>query len=163
MTSATSLENLREAIDAAHDLLTNAGADVGPIVNLRGGLTFISHFERTREALQVLSVAAHTLVPVLPYNTPGHVCPDTGRVAMTIRDAYRREDMPDRHFFIYNVEAADSGMDPWRLTDGMDATVKKGMDGLPLRYTLDFASGASRDVAPGFVVYMQRTTAERAA
>lgn len=98
------------------------------------------------------------------YNVAGHVCPSTGRLAMTVADAYARTDMPDRHFALYNVEAEACGMDPWRMIDGMDATVETGADGRPFSYTLDFADGRSvADISPERVIYMQRTKEERAA
>lgn len=95
------------------------------------------------------------------YNNAGHVCPETGRIAMTVADAYAREDMPDRHFTLYNEEAADMGLEAWRMIDGMDATTQTGDDGRPVGYTLDFASGRSLGVPPSSIVYMQRTKAER--
>ncbi|MCH1984835.1 DUF2761 domain-containing protein [Achromobacter xylosoxidans] len=97
------------------------------------------------------------------YNRVGHVCRETGRVAMTVADAYAREDSSDRHFFGYLADEAKYGADPWRLIDGIDASTAKGADGLPETYGLDFASGRSMDVAPCTIIYMQRTKAERAA
>lgn len=106
---------------------------------------------------------ARRAAAITTYNTPGHVCPVTGRLAMTVADAYARDDSPDRHFLTYNREAAEMNMEPWGRLDGIDATVEKGTDGRPVGYTLDFASWRSMDVKPDFVVYMQRTKAEREA
>lgn len=97
------------------------------------------------------------------YNEVGHVCPETGRIAMTVADAYAREDSPDRHFFAYLADAAKYGADPWQLIDGIDASTANGADSLPETYGLDFANGRSMDVAPCAIIYMQRTKAERAA
>lgn len=105
----------------------------------------------------------------LPYNAPGHECPETRRFAMTVADAYAREDSADRTFFAYSIEASDTGLECWRLIDGIDRTISMaddgllGADGLPVSYTLDWASGGSTDVTPAAVVYMQRTRAERGA
>lgn len=101
------------------------------------------------------------LLPPLAYNDAGHICPMTGRIAMTVADAYARDDSPDRHFTIYGTEAAALGMDPWRMIDGLDATTETGADGRPVGYTLDFASGSSVDVKPDRIIYMQRTKAEK--
>lgn len=101
-------------------------------------------------------------LPPLAYNEPDHVCPITGRVALTVAAAYAREDMPDRTFYLYSKEAADMGLECWRLLDGLDATVE-GFQTVPHAYTLDFPSGSSLDVKPDHVIYMQRTKEERAA
>lgn len=100
----------------------------------------------------------------LAYSLPGHVCTATGRLAMTVADAYARDDSPDRHFWLWDKERETEGLDPWREIDGIDATTATGKDGRPVSYTLDFANGRSEaDVAPARVVYMQRTKAEATA
>jgi hypothetical protein len=93
------------------------------------------------------------------YNKAGHVCPKTGRIAMTVADAYARDDSPDRHFWQWDSEADYAGLDPWREIDGIDAT----MNAADRMYSLDFASGRSASVAADAIVYMQRTKAEREA
>lgn len=97
------------------------------------------------------------------YNTPGHICPDTGRIAMTVADAYARDDSPDRIFWRYIPEAAEMGTEPWRLIDGMDASNDVGDDGRPTNYTLDLGLRLPMLAFPTSVVYMQRTKAEREA
>ena len=97
------------------------------------------------------------------FNNAGHVCPWPGRLAMTVADAYARDDSPDRHFYAYSEEAADEGLEPWRLIDGIDADTETGADGRPARYTLDLAAGGGLRTKPDAIVYMQRTKAERGA
>jgi hypothetical protein len=97
-----------------------------------------------------------------PYNVDGHVCPVTGRLAMTVADAYARADSPDRTFWLYNIDDKAIGCDPWREIDGVDAAVETGIDGRPREYTFDYADGSTvAGVPPECVIYMQRTQAER--
>lgn len=93
------------------------------------------------------------------YNNVGHVCPDTGRIAMTVADACAREDAADRTFYRYSEEAADAGLECWLQLEGIDAT----MNAEERAYSLDFDTGRSVSVPASAVVYMQRTRAERGA
>ena len=96
------------------------------------------------------------------YNVAGHVCPDTGRLAMTVADAFERDESIGRTFYVYSEFAADAGLEPWSMLDGIDGTTETGDDRRPVSYTLDFANGRSvADIAPSRIIYMQRTKAER--
>ena len=95
------------------------------------------------------------------YNVAGHVCPDTGRLAMTVADAYAREDSPDRHFWLYSEFAAEAGIECWSLLDGLDGPADPNAEGHVATYTLDLTNGRSMNVQGGAIVYMQRTKAER--
>jgi hypothetical protein len=161
---STSLDNLRDALIAADMALHTARRELPALAGHRGFFKLADALEHTRQSLKALDAAADALVPVLPYNTPGHVCPDTGRICMTVREAFARDDSPDRHFFQYNGDASHLGLDPWRLLDGIDASTAKRLDGTPAEYTLYFdASDSTMKVGPNYVLYMQRTAAERAA
>lgn len=98
-----------------------------------------------------------------PYNVDGHVCPVTGREAMNVSEAWAREDCTDRTFWLYSIEAADMGLECWRMLDGIDASVDKGADGMPLYYSLDHDGTGSTTVNPRAIVYMQRSNVERSA
>ena len=90
----------------------------------------------------------------LDYNMPGHVCPTTGRIAMKVADAYAREDCPDRRFFAYSIEAAEMGLECWRMIEGIDAENTDG--GIkPAKYWLDWSMGGDTSVTPGCPVYLQ--------
>jgi hypothetical protein len=93
------------------------------------------------------------------YNEDGHICPDTGRIAMTIAVAYAREDSTDRTFYIYSPSAAELGLECWRMVDGFDSTQAS-----PKRYDVHFSDGGRAEGQDGFGhVYMQRTKAQREA
>ncbi|QXV72205.1 hypothetical protein Acf1_00008 [Acidovorax phage ACF1] len=76
---------------------------------------------------------------------------------MTVAEAYARDDSPDRTFWTYSTPRAESGLDPWHLLDGLDASVSGD------HYLLDWANGRSTTAQPQAAVYMQRTAAERTA
>lgn len=95
---------------------------------------------------------------IVHYNIPGHVCPETGRLAMTVAAAHKREDSHDRQFWLYVRKDAASGLDPWRpirKIDGSDANLLE-------IYAIEWVDGTTSQVLPHHVVYMQRTRAERA-
>lgn len=163
MTSASPLDNLRDALIAADIALHSARRELPALCTHRGFVALADALHHTCESLKALDRAASGLVLTQPYNTPGHVCPDTGRLAMTVADAYARDDYCDRHFWIFNKTASDLGIEPWHEVEGLDPTTATGRDGKPVGYTILFAGSGSRDVYPPSVVYMQRTAAERAA
>lgn len=90
------------------------------------------------------------------YNTPGHVCPATNRICMTVAEAFARPDMADRVFWEYNEGAVSFGTDPWREIEGIDVTAN-----LPAPYTLDWTDGSSSQRFSSRPVYMQREAATR--
>lgn len=94
------------------------------------------------------------------YNQVGHVCPVTGRLAMTVAQAYARDDSCNRTFFAYDLDSAEAGLDGWRLIEGIDASKMAHPDGSPVDYTLDWAGGGSKKVYPHAIVYMQRKRSE---
>lgn len=51
----------------------------------------------------------------MTYNTAGHICPKTQRVAMTVADAYADQD--GASLWRYSTEMAT---DPWRQVDWID-------------------------------------------
>lgn len=49
-------------------------------------------------------------------------CPDTGRRVVTVAEWNNRPDeLIDEYAYWFNPEAADVGLDPWRLIEGIDA------------------------------------------
>lgn len=51
------------------------------------------------------------------YNTPGHVCPETRRIALSLRDFFGLPvAVPG---FFYSVRHAESGQNPWHPLDGI--------------------------------------------
>lgn len=123
----------------------------------------MAHWDLTHGARDLLAERTITLPAPTPldYNQPGHICPQTGRLCMTLADAYAREDMPDRHFSLYVQSAADLDLDPWKGIDGLDASTALGPDGRPEWYEIDYANGRSQRAQATLPVYMQRTKAER--
>lgn len=154
--TSTLLETL-QALEAAHAYIGNP-----PSFSDRAAFDMHLLLQRTTSYLKAdlarvlgrVPVSDNSTPPLQP-NQPGHVCPITKRVAMTVADAYAREDSADRHFWRYYPEATGNGTDPWRMIEGIDATTETGADGRPVGYTLDFLSGGSREVKPDAVVYMQ--------
>ena len=60
------------------------------------------------------------------YNRAGHVCPNTGRVAMTVTEVLElQNEIGDVHSFTYDKEAEGFGTDPWRLIDGINPMVNE--------------------------------------
>lgn len=97
------------------------------------------------------------------YNQAGHICPETGRIAMTVEEAYAREDSADRVFFSYSVEDAARDLVGWRRIEGIDVGSAVDADGRPTEYTLDYDETTSFIVRGQTIIYMQRTKAERRA
>lgn len=87
------------------------------------------------------------------YNEVSHLCPETGRIAMTVADAYAREDSPDRTFFAYFPKSAELGLDPWRLIDGIDKIESGTLAG---DYTLEWPRGLGVSCPASRVIYMQQ-------
>lgn len=49
-------------------------------------------------------------------------CPETGRRVVTVAEWNNRPDeLIDEYAYWFNPEAADVGLDPWRLIEGIDA------------------------------------------
>jgi hypothetical protein len=61
---------------------------------------------------------------MISYNTPGHVCPDTRRIALSLSEFFALPvAMPG---FIYNAALAKSGRDPWQPLDGIRLHTEDG-------------------------------------
>lgn len=76
-------------------------------------------------------------------------CPETGRRVVTVAEWHNRPDeLIDEYAYWFNPEAADAGLDPWRLIEGIDAHT----DGHA--FDIDFASGTFRTVTGGQLIYI---------
>lgn len=93
------------------------------------------------------------------YNEVGHTCEQTWRIAMTVAAVLElMKDDPDRtHAHTYDAEAAEMGLDPWRLIDGINPSVREPAA------ELWFDNGSSKVVALVDVVYVQQPKAARGA
>ena len=94
------------------------------------------------------------------YNEIGHVCPRTERVALTVAEAFDRDDRADRVFYTYNAVAYAEGRDPWRTIDNINGD---RCGATPPIYELVFVFGLPIQVNSGYPIYMQRTRSERKA
>jgi hypothetical protein len=84
------------------------------------------------------------------YNRAGHVCPNTGRVAMTVAEVTElQNEVGDVHSFTYDKEAEGFGTDPWRLIDGINPMVDKAQS------ELWFDNGGSKLVKNNIMLYVQ--------
>lgn len=86
----------------------------------------------------------------MKYNKADHVCPETGRMAMTVAQVNLLQDeVGDVHSFTYSKEAAGFGTDPWRLVDGINPMVNEA------KSELWFDSGGSKLVKNSTMLYVQ--------
>jgi hypothetical protein len=101
------------------------------------------------------------MIPItyLKYKQVGHTCEQTWRIAMTVAAVLElMKDDPDSvHAHTYDTEAADMGLDPWHLIDGINPLVNQP------KAELWFDSGGSTIVDLSEVVYVQQPKTARAA
>jgi len=77
-------------------------------------------------------------------------CPETGRRVVTVAEWNNRPDeLIDEYAYWFNPEAADVGLDPWRLVEGIDAHTN-GRE-----YDVDFANGTFKTVTGGQPIYVR--------
>lgn len=55
----------------------------------------------------------------LKFNDPGHFDNETKRIAIPLIEFYDKFD-PDTTCYLYNANAEELGLDPWRLVDSID-------------------------------------------
>lgn len=79
---------------------------------------------------------------------PGHVDPETGRVAVLVGDYAHSDLNGDVYAYWYETEAVAHGMDPWRLVDGIDPDVRGGT------FDVWFANGTAKSVSARRTVYL---------
>lgn len=93
------------------------------------------------------------------YGEVGHTCENTWRLAMTVAAVLElMKDDPDSvHAHTYDTEAADMGLDPWRLIDGINPMTREP------KAELWFDNGGSKIVDLSTVVYVQQPKAAKAA
>ena len=70
----------------------------------------------------------------LPY-PPGFVEPNTGRVAVLVREYAASDLNGDAPAYWYSAQSEEWGLDPWRLVEGVDPHVHGGS------FDVCFASG----------------------
>lgn len=88
-------------------------------------------------------------VPINPrqYLDP---CPETGRRRVTVAEWNNRPDaLIDKYAYWYDPEAAEMGLDPWRLIEGIDAHARDGL------YDVDFANGTYRTTPGEHPIYVR--------
>jgi hypothetical protein len=93
------------------------------------------------------------MIKQLNYNQVGHTCGQTGRVAMFVATVLALQKNPgqgDLHCHTYDGEAADMGLDPWRLIDGFNPMVNEA------KCELWFDNGGSKIVGLDQIVYVQQ-------
>ncbi|WP_050570532.1 DUF2761 domain-containing protein [Xanthomonas arboricola] len=92
----------------------------------------------------------------LPY-TPGFVEPNTGRVAVLVRDYAASDLNGDAPAYWYSREIGAWGLDPWRLVDGVDPHVAGGS------FDVCFANGNTTTVGPLMTIFLQAEHAQQLA
>ena len=90
----------------------------------------------------------------LPY-PPGFVEPNTGRVAVLVRDYAASDLNGDAPAYWYSAQSEEWGLDPWRLVEGVDPHTAGG------QFDVFFASGSSRTVGPLMTFFMSAADAAR--
>ena len=84
------------------------------------------------------------------YNEIGHVCPETGRVCITVEQF--DENYCDVTGYLYSIEDEELGFDPWRLVEYADACLDHRQE---TRYELWFLScGGYRKAHPDDPIYV---------
>ena len=73
----------------------------------------------------------------LPY-PPGFVEPNTGRVAVLVREYAASDLNGDAPAYWYSAQSEEWGLDPWRLVEGVDPHTAGG------QFDVCFANGSSR-------------------
>lgn len=91
------------------------------------------------------------------YNIEGHVCGETGRKAHTVAQVLdlMKDDPDSVHSYTYDQEAAECGLDPWRLVDGIDPHKREQ------KADLWFDNGGSRTVELTSILYVQQPKAKK--
>jgi hypothetical protein len=79
------------------------------------------------------------------YNTPGHVCPETGRRAITLDEFAKLP--PETEAYRYSAAMAEWGYEPWRLVLGVSNLRPGGCR------VLTYASGIQIHMPSGQLVY----------
>lgn len=85
---------------------------------------------------------------MLKYNEPGHVCPRTKRMCVTVRDYDAMIwELGERWAYQYSPTAELMGLDPWRLVEGADRVNDQNCD-------IWYADGYVTRVPSDFAVYV---------
>lgn len=71
------------------------------------------------------------------------------RQAVTVRWLFEH---PDATGYLFNKEAAEDGLDPWRVIEGVDAKPDNSA------YYVEYGRTGTKEVAPDFEVYVSRVT-----
>ena len=103
----------------------------------------------------------------LPY-PPGFVEPNTGRVAVLVREYAASDLNGDAPAYWYSAQSEEWGLDPWRLVEGVDPHTAGG-ENLLLeqavvaggQFDVCFANGSSRTVGPLMTFFMSAADAAR--
>ena len=90
----------------------------------------------------------------LPY-PPGFVEPNTGRVAVLVREYAASDLNGDAPAYWYSAQSEEWGLDPWRLVEGVDPHTAGG------QFDVFFASGSSRTVGPLMTFFLSAADAAR--
>ena len=90
----------------------------------------------------------------MPY-PPGFVEPNTGRVAVLVRDYAASDLNGDAPAYWYSAQSEEWGLDPWRLVEGVDPHTSGG------QFDVCFANGSSRTVGPLMTFFMSAADAAR--
>ncbi len=76
-------------------------------------------------------------------------CPHTGRRVVTVAQWNARPDeLIDEYAYAFNPEAAEMGLDPWRLIEGIGAHTNGR------NFDIDFANGTFRTVTGEQQIYV---------
>lgn len=88
---------------------------------------------------------------------PGHICPNTGRVAVLVSDYANSDLNGDAWAYWYNAANEAMGLDPWSLVECIDPHAN-GRD-----FDVCFASGTFKTVGGQMTVYLHASDAARLA
>lgn len=96
-----------------------------------------------------------TKIHTTPPAPAGYVCPHTGRVAVLVSDYANSDLNGDVTAYWYNAEAAEFGLDPWRLVEGVDPHVNGAA------FDVCFVNGTFKTVGPLMTLYLTAEDAGR--
>lgn len=88
---------------------------------------------------------------------PGYVCPQTGRVAVLVSTFAASELNGDASAYLFNQDAEDMHLEPWRMIEGVDAQLNGET------FEIWFSDGGFKTVGPRMTIFVSSKDAGRLA